>query len=194
MRRTFLFLQGPATPFSPIWRGACVPKGIGSCGCISALVMWPTGRSAGPRPIGRVENLRDWLDEVYRQHEITDQVLFGDRRPAHRPVVTHGEACGVRTWVFEEGYFRPHGGTLEREGVNGRSLLPRDPNWFRDVGSRLPERHRRFPLTLLAAGGARCALPPGRGGEPCAFPPLPDTCALPRAAGVTFPRNFVFQA
>jgi capsular polysaccharide export protein len=41
--------------------------------------------------------------------------------------------------VFEEGYFRPYWLTLEREGVNGRSLLPRDPDWFWEVGRQLPD-------------------------------------------------------
>jgi len=41
--------------------------------------------------------------------------------------------------VFEEGYFRPHWVTLEREGVNGHSLLPRDPDWFWAVGGDLGE-------------------------------------------------------
>ena len=54
------------------------------------------------------------------------------------PRWNHGKACGIRTHVFEEGYFRPYWVTLEREGVNGYSLLPRDPDWFREVGAQLP--------------------------------------------------------
>ena len=88
---------------------------------------------------GHVSGLLDFLDDKYRKFGITDQILFGDRRPVHRPAVNHGEACGVRTHVFEEGYFRPYWVTLEREGVNGHSLLPRDPDWFWDVGARLPD-------------------------------------------------------
>ncbi len=52
----------------------------------------------------------------------------------HRPAVEHAEVFGIRTHVFEEGYFRPFWVTLEREGVNGHSLLPRDPDWFWAVG------------------------------------------------------------
>ncbi|BBI73442.2 hypothetical protein HAALTHF_29980n [Vreelandella aquamarina] len=40
--------------------------------------------------------------------------------------------------MFEEGYFRPFWITLEREGVNGHSLLPRDPTWFYETGKALP--------------------------------------------------------
>ncbi len=88
---------------------------------------------------GPVSELRDFLDHKYHQYGITDQILFGDRRPVHRSAVDRGEACGIRTHVFEEGYFRPYWITLEREGVNGHSLLPRDPDWFWEVGMQLPD-------------------------------------------------------
>lgn len=140
MERAFLFLQGPATPFF-----AHLAKRLRAGGHRVMRVHFCAGDAAyaaEPGALayrGRVEDLRNWLGEVYCRYEITDQVLFGDRRSVHRPAVAHGEACGVRTWVFEEGYFRPYWVTLEREGVNGHSLLPRDPDWFRAVGSRLPE-------------------------------------------------------
>ena len=88
---------------------------------------------------GRPESLRDFLDDKYRKFGITDQILFGDRRPVHRPAVEHAAVGGVRTHVYEEGYFRPYWVTLERRGLNGHSLLPRDPDWFREVGGRLPD-------------------------------------------------------
>lgn len=52
----------------------------------------------------------------------------------------------MRTHVFEEGYFRPYWITLERDGVNGHSLLPRDPDWFRVVGRRLNEPEHVEPF------------------------------------------------
>ena len=94
----------------------------------------------------KVENLRDWLDAVYRRYDITDQILFGDRRPVHRPAVEHAEVYGIRTHVFEEGYFRPWWITLEREGVNGHSPLPRDPDWFRECGRTLAEPESPIPF------------------------------------------------
>jgi len=83
--------------------------------------------------------LHHFLEEKYRAFGITDQILFGDRRPVHRPAVEQGKICGVSTHVFEEGYFRPYWVTLERGGVNRHSSLPRDPDWFREVGARLPD-------------------------------------------------------
>jgi capsular polysaccharide export protein len=83
--------------------------------------------------------LPGFLNDHYQKHGITDQILFGDRRPVHRPAVDAGKLAGVRTHVFEEGYFRPYWVTLERDGVNGHSALPHDPQWYRDTGKRLPD-------------------------------------------------------
>jgi capsular polysaccharide export protein len=88
---------------------------------------------------GRLQALPEWLERLWQQHGITDQILFGDRRPVHRAALAKAERFGIRTHVFEEGYFRPHWITLEREGVNGHSLLPRDPDWFRAAAAQLPE-------------------------------------------------------
>jgi len=140
LRRNFLFLQGVCSPYF-----ARLADRLRADGHRIFRVNFNAGdlTSWAPRSSwqfrGKPEILRDFLDEKYRRFGITDQILFGDRRPVHRPAVDHGEACGVRTHVYEEGYFRPHWVTLEREGVNGHSLLPRDPDWFREVGGRLHE-------------------------------------------------------
>lgn len=138
--KVFLFLQGPATPFFS--RLACRLARAGHAVHrihFNAGDMLYWNDKPAWRYRGKVEGLRDFLDDKYCRHGITDQILFGDRRPVHRPAVEHGEVCGVRTHVFEEGYFRPWWVTLEREGVNGHSLLPRDPDWFREAGARLGE-------------------------------------------------------
>jgi len=83
--------------------------------------------------------LPSYLESIWLEYGITDQILFGDCRPVHSYAATHAESIGIRTHVFDGGYFRPFWITLEREGVNGHSLLPRDPDWFREVGKRLPD-------------------------------------------------------
>jgi capsular polysaccharide export protein len=134
--RSFLFLQGVCSPFFA--RLADRLKGDGHR---VFKINFNAGDCAywGARPAsnyrGAVSELGDFLNDTYQRYGITDQILFGDSRPVHRPAVNHGEVFGVRTHVFEEGYFRPFWLTLEREGVNGHSLLPRDPDWFREVGA-----------------------------------------------------------
>lgn len=140
VRRSFLLLQGVCSPFFAkladrlVADGHRVTKIHFNAGDVA--YWWPR-KALHFR--GPVDGLAEFLDEVYARHEITDQVLFGDRRPVHRPAVSHGEARDVRTHVFEEGYFRPYWITLEREGVNGHSLLPRDPDWFWEASARMGE-------------------------------------------------------
>ncbi len=146
-KRSFLFLQGVCSPFF-----ARLADRLSADGHQVAKVNFNGGDTAywWPRPAlgfrGGVEDLPEFLDAQYRRLGITDQVLFGDRRPVHRPAVERAERYGIRTHVFEEGYFRPHWVTLEREGVNGHSLLPRDPDWFREVGGRLPDAVAAVPF------------------------------------------------
>jgi capsular polysaccharide export protein len=138
--RSFLFLQGVCSPFFIRLADQLKADGhrIFKINFNAGDRLYWGGRSAWNYR-GHVSGLRDYLDDKYRRYDITDQILFGDSRPVHRPAVNHAEVCGVRTHVFEEGYFRPYWVTLEREGVNGHSLLPRDPDWFRDVGAGLPD-------------------------------------------------------
>jgi capsular polysaccharide export protein len=140
VRRRFLFLQGPCTPFFQRLADRLEREGheahrVNFC----AGDAWYWGGRVAWHYDDADMRLVDFLDDKYRRLGITDQILFGDRRPVHRPAVEHAERYGIRTHVFEEGYFRPHWITLEREGVNGHSLLPRDPDWFRDTGQRLAE-------------------------------------------------------
>lgn len=79
-----------------------------------------------------------FLEDVINRHQITDVMLFGDCRPMHKAAI---EFCGERhipVHVFEEGYIRPDWVTLEVDGVNGNSSLPRDPAWYRAEAARLP--------------------------------------------------------
>jgi capsular polysaccharide export protein len=96
-----------------------------------------------------------FIDKFLREHRITDLVLFGDCRPYH--VSAHGVAGirGVRTHVLEEGYLRPHWMTLEREGVNARSTLSRDKNWFQAEARRLPPEPPLPPITASFRRRAR---------------------------------------
>jgi capsular polysaccharide export protein len=57
-------------------------------------------------------------------------LLFGDCRPIHVVARRLADARGVEVGVFEEGYLRPAHITLERNGVNGHSALPRSALYY----------------------------------------------------------------
>jgi capsular polysaccharide export protein len=140
-RRSFLFLQGASSPFF-----AQLADRLAADGSRILRVNFNAGDRAywGRRPArdfrGALDGLADFLAGTLRASGASDLVLFGDRRPVHAPALRLARSLGVRAHVFEEGYFRPRWITLERDGVNGNSRLPRDPAWFMEAGAALPDR------------------------------------------------------
>lgn len=136
--RTFLALQGPCSPFS-----AELCKALQRQGHSVLAVNFNGGdllyRTGLEQRLYRqsADSLGEFLSDLYGRRHITDQLLFGDQRPVHRPATAMAPAFGVRTHVFEEGYLRPHWITLEPDGVNAQSRLPRHGDWFREAYARL---------------------------------------------------------
>jgi capsular polysaccharide export protein len=104
---------------------------------------------------GRYSDWPVYFDNFLRDHRITDVILFGDCRPHH--ISAHGMAGmrGLRTYVLEEGYLRPDWMTFEPEGVNARSRLSRDKNWFLKEALRLPPDPQLQPVTASFKRRAR---------------------------------------
>ncbi|MBB2932707.1 capsule biosynthesis protein [Paraburkholderia silvatlantica] len=134
MRRSFLALQGTASPFFSKLAIALRARGnlvrrINFCG--GDLAYSADGGAQDYRD--EIGHLETWYHSVIERDACTDVILFGDCREIHRPVHDVAQKLGVHVHVFEEGYVRPHWVTLERYGVNGRSLLPRDPRAYFDA-------------------------------------------------------------
>ncbi|NWO04311.1 MAG: capsular biosynthesis protein [Alteromonadaceae bacterium] len=150
---SFLLLQGVSSPFF-----ARLADALECSGHKVHKVNFSAGDLAFWFPRKNRTHFRDdtrqlpaFLEHIWQRHGITDQILFGDRRPIHRAAVEKAERFGVRTHVFEEGYFRPFWVTLEREGVNGHSLLPRDPGWFRAAAQLIDKQPTQTPEQFHSA-------------------------------------------
>ena len=153
--RRFLFLQGPPGPFF---------RRLGEEMAREGIPVHRINLNGGDRrdwPEGAVDfrgRFSEWpvfLDTFLRENGITDVLLFGDCRPYH--LTAHGIAAArnVRTHVLEEGYIRPDWMTLEPEGVNARSRLSRDRNWFIEEARRLPPEPELPPITASFKRRAR---------------------------------------
>jgi capsular polysaccharide export protein len=106
-----------------------------------------------PNGIDYRGTLEQWpaaLAKILAERRITDVILFGDCRQHHIRATRVCREIGVAVHVFEEGYMRPDWVTLEREGVNGHSNLPRDPEWFLTTAAALPpvREHRQVPSSF----------------------------------------------
>lgn len=154
--RSFLFLQGLATDFfvrlgdALVARGHAVRRVNFNAG---DALFWPR-----PGAFDYTGHPAEWppmLDRLIEAHGVTDIVMFGDCRPLHAAAMPVAQLRGVRSWVFEEGYLRPGYVTLEQEGVNGNSALPRDPDRIRRLAAALPPAP---PETVFSGSFRRRAL------------------------------------
>ncbi len=135
----FLLLQGVCSPFFRLLARAL--KGDGHTVGKLAFTGGDVASSFGIKTVRcnvPSAQLLDFFRTYYRRESVTDIVVFGDTRPVHVPAIQAAKASGVRVHVFEEGYFRPYWVTLERGGVNGRSVLPTCPEWFKEAGRLVP--------------------------------------------------------
>ena len=85
------------------------------------------------------DDVRRWPARVRAlAAEFTDIIVFGEGGPYNQGVLAQAEALDARVWVLENGYFRPDWITLERNGVNGSSRLPRSAAGYAIPGPELP--------------------------------------------------------
>ena len=153
--RAFVFLQGPPGPFFRLLGEEMTRQGL-TVHRINVSggdrLDWPDG-AVNFR--GRYSEWPVFFDKFLRENRITDLLLYGDCRPYH--VAAHGVAAlrNVRTHVLEEGYLRPHWMTLEPEGVNARSTLSRDKNWFFKEARLQPPEPDLAPVTASFRRRAR---------------------------------------
>lgn len=140
MTHTFLFLQGVNSPFFADLAEALKAQGHAVLRVnftVGDKVFWRRNGNDCACTLPAAE-LDTFFTDFYVAHGITDVVLFGDERPVHRPAIAVAKKVGVRSHVFEEGYFRPYWLTLERGGVNANSSLPADPAWYKEMGPHVP--------------------------------------------------------
>lgn len=137
-RRAFLFLQGPHGAFFRRLANRLAQEGQP----VERINLnagdrrdWGAG---GHDFTGTEEEWPLFLDGFIVAQGITDVVLYGDCRPLHHAAHGIARLRGCRIHVFEEGYIRPDFLTLERDGVNGNSTLPRDPDWYLQQAAALP--------------------------------------------------------
>lgn len=154
MTKSFLFLQGPISPFFPALAATLKARGhrvhrINVCLGDHLLwkgLLWP-GRKWQALQAGDVSaedfqgRLGEWhahVDRVLQERAVTDLVLLGEQRPYHRIAIAAAKARGVAVAATDFGYIRPDWIILERDGHNALSHYPRDPASILALGQGLP--------------------------------------------------------
>lgn len=135
--RRFLIVTAPFGPFGRVLartlqqRGARVSRMLFNAG---DLLYW--GRKDG---VPFKADVRTWRDRVVElAPDFTDMIVFGEGGPYNQAVLTQAESLNVRIWVLENGYFRPDWITIEQNGVNASSGLPRTREGYAEPAPEIP--------------------------------------------------------
>ena len=144
----FLFLQGGASSFF-----SRLANGLAARGCKATAINLCFGDQLfwrGPDRVNYRGRPTDWpgyIDRFLEEKGITDLVLLGEQRNYHREAVAAAKARGIRVTVTDFGYLRPDWITLEREGMGGNSLFPRNPDTIRELATSLPKARLEHQYT-----------------------------------------------
>lgn len=143
MQRSFLVLQGTASPFfrelaSVLNDRKHNVRKVNFCGGDLLYSVKENIKNSVTNYSGTAKSLAEWYVKEMHSGNYTDLLMFGDCRRIHTSARPVAELLGIRVHVFEEGYVRPHWITLEQHGVNGNSKMPRDPAWYREQRAAIP--------------------------------------------------------
>lgn len=90
---------------------------------------------------GPSDSFAPWIERRLKDG-YTDVVVFNDVNPYSQDALKAARALGLKTWILENGYQRPDWITLETDGVNARSGLPRDPAAYDHADTLAPPEER----------------------------------------------------
>jgi capsular polysaccharide export protein len=95
--------------------------------------------------LGGPADWRRWLEDIVERDGVTDLILYGDSHPYCAAAKLVAKERCLKVHVLEQGYFRPFWITLERNGVNAHSELPREPSAYRDTVAAAPRAPEWLP-------------------------------------------------
>ncbi len=136
--RRFLLVTLPFGPFGRQFRDALVEQGAEKVDRVffNAGDAWTWRRKGGLRFKGGINEWR--LEFSKRAAGYSDVVIFGESGAYNRVVTEQAASVNARIWVLENGYFRPDWVTIERNGVNASSQLPRSADGYGEPVPELP--------------------------------------------------------
>jgi capsular polysaccharide export protein len=154
-RRSFLFLQGPISNFFDQLGRALTARGhrVHRINLhFGDQIFW---RLPATHYRGRFEDWRPFIGQALEEHQVTDLVVHGDRRPYHIVAAEEARARGIAVLSTDLGYVRPDWVTLEYDGMSTYSRFPREPAEIHALAQQFPppDLMPRFhaPFRLVAA-------------------------------------------
>lgn len=162
--RRFLIVTCPFGPF-----GRVLAETLTARGAQVSRMLFNIGDDMYWRRPGGIRfkaSVRRWPARVAELAPyFTDIVVFGEGGAYNQAVLTQAEQLQARVWVLENGYFRPDWITIERNGVNASSGLPRHPSAYAAPAPELPDVRptgKVLPHHVVNISLYHLALLPGR--------------------------------
>ena len=108
----------------------------------------------------KMENFHSFLHNFIEKNNIDSIICFGDTRSMHKIAKQVSLEKNLHFWAMEEGYFRPHFITIEKDGCNHFSPIPLDAAFFQAAFNDLKEKEYQQPKGHFKAfwGGRLVAL------------------------------------
>jgi len=135
--RKFLIVTAPFGRF-----GRMLGRALTERGAAVSRMIFNAGDALNWREAGGVrfdQSASQWPARVLElARDYTDIVVFGEGGAYNQGVLTQVDRLGATVWVLENGYFRPDWVTVERNGVNASSGLPRDASGYAAPTPPLP--------------------------------------------------------
>ena len=131
--RRILFASAPFGPFFSELAQALEAQGCEVWRlCFEGGDVWETASSNRIYVIGAQANsdFAAFVEGELKRKSIDCVVTFNDILPRNRIVLETAQRLNLDRFVLENGYLRPHWVTLERDGVNGFSALPRERAFY----------------------------------------------------------------
>jgi capsular polysaccharide export protein len=152
--RSFLFLQGPISDFFDQLGRALIARGhrVHRINLhFGDRIFW---RLPATQYRGRFDDWRAFIAGALEEHEVTDLVVHGDRRPYHVVAAEEARARGIAVLSTDLGYVRPDWVTLEHDGMSTYSRFPREPAEIHALAQQFPPPDLmprfRAPFRLVA--------------------------------------------
>jgi capsular polysaccharide export protein len=139
-QRTFLFLQGPITPFFKQIADGLEKKGhrIRRINlCFGDWLFWR--RSGATNYRGKLKDWNSFINDFLDREHITDLILLGEQREYHKMAISAAKARGIQIVTTDFGYLRPDWITFEHNGMSADSLFPREPENIKALAANAPE-------------------------------------------------------
>lgn len=140
LKKNILLLQGPIGRFFTTFKRFCyeqaeVENVFKISFHVGELVLFFDKNTYFYR--GDVEKWGEFFKSFVEKKQIKQIFLLSSTRIYHQIAIKIAKEINIEVYVFEQGYIRPHYLTIERNGVNAETSLPKCPEFYLNLDGEM---------------------------------------------------------